>query len=173
MRTTAILVAALLGGCVTYGTMDNPDGFVNAAVSWKGGHIKEMISAWGPPTNEIFLPSTYSNGWAEWSYEEKPKPNPYAAPKMATKCSGSGSASGSNGDVYVDVDCDTHDENALSRTMYDLGAGMFGDPDQYLTKCHVIAEFDESGTIVDVMASSQGCTPSNPAELNSLIRSSE
>lgn len=153
----------LMAACVTYGTMEKPDAFVNAAVSWEGGHIREMISVWGLPNDGFIEPSRYMNGTAKWKLDEADTANPYADEKPQTSCSGSVTDKWGN----VEADCRTYDANRARRQGYEFGqqAGA-----AFSRRCFVTAEFTEAGIILKVVAASQNCSSGDVQRLSRVVR---
>jgi hypothetical protein len=150
--TILSLSAAACGTTKYGGTMDNPDNWVLAAVSWEGGDIKEMIGVWGTPT-EMTRPDDYTPGFAVWNddqlaaYDSEVEGHLAERPSTTT-CSGHVSRSGN-----ARLECE---EDDTYETFYRLGSG----PGRSVQRqCYAAAQFDDSGKITSVTARSHWCEP--------------
>ena len=71
IRSAMALMCLVFAGCIgnPIGTSDTPDEFVDAARSWEGANIQEMMSVWGPPNDGLREPSGGESGSARWQFD--------------------------------------------------------------------------------------------------------
>jgi hypothetical protein len=163
------LVLMMLTGCATVGTEGDRNAFVNAANSWRGGNIKDMIQVWGNPNRGFKEPNdTYGlSGQAAWlDAEEVPEPRYVRESKTQTRYNCSGQVYGN----YLSADCKERRTDGFSRG-YNRGLEQrYARRKQRAHRCEVYAEFDADGTITKVQASSKNCDTRYRGRLSALTR---
>ena len=83
----AIVLIAVLG-CRSTGDLSKNayDQYSNAANSWKGASVLEMIAAWGHPNRRFQAPESEQDGIAWWEYRAM-EPSYGRGPKTRYHCS--------------------------------------------------------------------------------------
>lgn len=173
------LVLMMLTGCATVETGGNRDQFVNAAASWKGGNIKDMIQVWGTPNYEFKEPKLEYGmpGQATWQdAEEVPQPihkKPIYIKPSKTSYNCSGQVYGNN----LNMDCDERTgsykravERGLKMGQEFSRAAAQAAAQQRAHHCEVHVEFDAAGTITKVLIRSKNCDTRYRDRLATLTR---
>lgn len=154
------LVFLALAACAgsPIGTNDTPDEFSLAALSWEGGHIREMIAVWGRPNDAYVEKERFSNGYGRWKDDTTESGCMDIYPVRQTR-------------VCYDPEqrrCEIIDKN--ERVRQSCEREHRSSRNNQLHRCIVTAKFDEAGIITEVDVFSRRCSKVYAENLPYLVR---
>ena len=150
MKALALLTGLVIAGCIgnPVGTNETPDEFIDAARSWEGASINEMIAVWGPPNDGLTEPSGDEQGAARWKFDwTQGHCRDHVSPQTASASCRTDPGSGQQW-------CPQTDPIPES----DVCRSAVQGSRNYRHRCSVKTMFRVSGTITEVEAVSVRCT---------------